>query len=231
MRTGTPVSTTDGPKRSAVDSVYAALKHDILTNSLPAGYQAYETEISDRLGISRTPVREAIIHLEAEGLIEILPRRGFRVLPVRSSDMAEIYEILSSLEPLAAGAVTHRSPDDVELSALESAATEMEDALAREDLNSWAVGDDRFHRELLRLHGNARLISVASALFNQAHRAQMVTLRMRSLPTRSNSEHRHILRCIRKGQPLEASEAMRRHRQRGGQELLDILETYGLPPL
>lgn len=223
--TGKPSDTTRG------GDLYARMKSDILSNAFPPGVQLSESELAARLGTSRTPVREAIIRLEAEGLVEVIPRRGVRVLPVQASDMSEIYDILQAVEPLAAEQVAARRPPPSELAELNAAAMEMESALEAEDLDRWAQGDDRFHREMLRLHGNRRLMAITSSLFNQAHRAQMVTLRMRGPLHRSNREHRAILESLANGDPAQTAALYRAHRQRGGQEMLDILENYGLPPL
>lgn len=218
-------------KLSRVGDAYARLKKDILTNALPPGFQAPEPEIAARLGMSRTPVREALIRLEAEGLVELIPRRGARVLPVVASDMQEIYEILATLEPTAAAHLAARHPTIEELEALEAAMREMESALDQNDLEVWAAADDCFHRELLRLHGNKRLKGIASALYDQAHRARMVTLRMRDKPVRSTQEHRDILNFLISGDAEGVRNVFVEHRKRASTELLRILQSYGLPPL
>ena len=194
-----PVSVPATSRPLRVGDAYARLKAEILSNTMPPGYQAPEPEIAARLGMSRTPVREALIRLQADGLVELVPRRGARVLPVRASDMAEIYEVLTVLEPHAAAELARRAPNEAELDPLERATSDMEAALARDDLDDWAASDDRFHRVLLELHGNRRLSAIAAALCDQAHRARMITLRMRDKPIRSTAEHREILDCLRQG--------------------------------
>lgn len=224
-------SSMPSEKRSRVGGAYAQLKNEILTNAMPPGFQAPEPEIAARLGMSRTPVREALIRLEAEGLVELIPRRGARVLPVLASDMQEIYEILSTLEPTAAAHLAARRPSDDELEELELAMRDMEHALDQNDLEAWAASDDRFHRELLRVHGNKRLAGIASSLFDQAHRARIVTLRLRDRPVRSTREHRDILNCLRSGDAERVRRVFSEHRERASSELLAILQNYGLPPL
>jgi DNA-binding GntR family transcriptional regulator len=76
-------------KSSRVNDAYVQIKAEILSNRLPPGFQAPEPEVALRLGMSRTPVREALIRLEADGLVELIPRRGVRVLPLRAEDMAK----------------------------------------------------------------------------------------------------------------------------------------------
>ena len=87
---------------SLVDEAYHGIRRRILDNQWAPGFQAMEQEVALQLGMSRTPVREALIRLGKEGLVEVIPRRGMRVLPVSPNDMREIYEILTALECMAA---------------------------------------------------------------------------------------------------------------------------------
>ena len=215
-------------RRSRVSDAYSQIKEEIRTNRIPPGYQAPEPEIALRLGMSRTPVREALIRLEAEGLVELVPRRGVRVLPISAVDMREIYEILTSLEPSAAASVAARRASPEELAPLELATSHMESALNAGDLDAWAEADDNFHHTLLKIHGNARLQGFVGNLYDQAHRARIVTLRLRERPVKSTEEHREILEHLKNGAADAAREAFRRHRQRAADELLRILENYRL---
>ena len=218
-------------KPTRTKDAYVQLKDEIRSNRMPPGYMAPEPEIALRLGMSRTPVREALLRLESEGLVELIPRRGARVLPIHADDMKEIYEILTALEPEAAASLAQRKPTDEELAPLEAATSEMEMALAESDLDRWAAADDRFHQKLLELHGNRRLADFVGALYDQAHRCRIVTLRLREPPAKSTEEHRNILECLRRGDPDAARKAFRQHRERTVAELLNILENYRLPQL
>lgn len=218
-------------KSKLVGGAYEQLKAEILSNRMPPGFQAPEPEIALRLGMSRTPVREALIRLEGEGLVQLIPRHGARVLPVSADDMAEIYEILTSLEPEAAAALARRGVDADALAPLEVATNQMEAALVDGDLEAWAVADDLFHSTILKLHGNQRLLSFVSELLDQAHRARMVTLRMRRPPEQSTRDHRAILEMLRKGDADGVQALFRQHRERAAKELLGLLENFKLPGL
>lgn len=218
----------DSMKTSRTDDAYTKLKAEILENRLPPGFQATEPEIALRLGMSRTPVREALLRLEADGLVAMKPRRGARVLPLSIDDMREIYEILTALEPEAAAELAKRRPDARELKPLSDATNDMEKALGNDDLDAWAAADDRFHRELLVLHDNKRLTDFVMSMFDQAHRARMITLRLRKPPKQSTQDHRDILRAIENGEVENAREIFRRHRKSAAAELLGLLETYRL---
>ncbi|MBA3478971.1 MAG: GntR family transcriptional regulator [Lautropia sp.] len=207
-----------------VEQAYRLIRQRILDNVYPAGYRALEREFAEELGLSRTPVREALLRLEAEGLLELIPRHGARVLPVSAADMREIYEVLTALESMAAEIVTRRKPNAAELRPLSSASKDMADALRKDDLDAWARADEHFHRQLLELAGNAVLIQTVQQLWDRAHRARMVTLRLRPRPIHSTKEHNAIVESIRAGDPEATVRRYRAHRQRASIELLAILE-------
>lgn len=213
------------------EDAYTRLKSEVLDNRLPAGSTFSEPEIAMRLNMSRTPVREALVRLESEGLVRLVPRRGAYILPVDADDMREIYEILTAIEPHAALALARRRPSKAALAPLFDAQEAMEQALARDDLEAWSLADDRFHRCLLDLHGNRRLLGIAQSLYDQAHRARMVTLRLRARPEKSTREHRCILNGLHDGNTRCVFDTFLEHRRRAAAEMLDILKTYRLPPL
>ncbi len=215
-------------KPSRAEDAHDRLRDEIRANRMPPGFQATEPEIALRLGMSRTPVREALIRLEAEGLVELIPRHGARVLPIRADDMREIYDILTALEPEAAAQVAARGPSEADLAPLEAATRDMEAALAKSDLDMWAEADDRFHLTLLELQGNRRLTGIVTALYDQAHRARVFTMRLRAPPHQSTQDHRAIVDHLRAGNVDATRTVFRQHRQRAATELLDILETYKL---
>ena len=207
-----------------VEQAYRIIRQRILDNVYPAGYRALEREFAEDLSLSRTPVREALLRLQSEGLIELIPRHGARVLPVSAGDMREIYDVLTALESMAAEIVTRRRPSAAELRPLSSASREMVEALRNNDLDAWARADEHFHRQLLELAGNSVLIQTVQLLWDRAHRARMVTLRLRPRPVHSTKEHNAIVEAIRAGDPEATVRLYRSHRQRASMELLAILE-------
>ncbi len=219
------------PKVSRVNDAYERLKQEILENRLPPGYQGTEPEIAARMEMSRTPVREALIRLQSEGLIDLIPRRGIRVLPIAPSDMRDIYQILTVLEPEAAADVATIGLTPNQIDALEAATVEMESALETEDLDRWASADDHFHRTLLACNGNDRLTAFVNTLFDQAHRARVVTLRLREVPWKSTEDHRAILKAVTDGDAERTRKLFRAHRERAAQELLQALERSRLSQL
>jgi DNA-binding GntR family transcriptional regulator len=208
------------------DAAYRVIRQRILDNAWAPGHQVLEQALALELGMSRTPVREACMRLANEGLVEVVPRHGMRVLPVSPSDMREIYQILTSLESMAAELVAQARPTAAELAPLEKASRDMAKALKRDDLDAWAEADERFHRHLMRMCGNARLAAIVFNYWDRSHRARMVTLRLRPRPVNSTREHLALVDAIRRGDAVAARELHRAHRERGSRELTGILQHH-----
>ena len=219
------------PVGSLVDVAYQRLRQEILDNTLPPGFRALEQELADRLGISRTPVREALIRLQKEGLVEVIPRHGMQVLPVSAGDMRDICEVLTALESAAAEIAARRSPGEEALAPLVQASRDVAKALKSDDLAAWAEADERFHRSLIALSGNRLLIDAVLNLWDRAHRARMATLRLRAKPVNSAREHALLLERLRAGDAKGAFEANRAHHERASRELLELLERHRLQQL
>ena len=216
---------------SLVESAYRTMRRRILDNVWSPGYRALEQELALELGMSRTPMREALVRLKNEGLVELIPRHGMRVLPVSADDMRDIYEMLTALEAMAAELAVRRQPSRAQLKPLFDTSRDMERALRADDLDAWAAADESFHRHLVALSGNRLIIDAAQNCSDRSHRARMVTLRMRPKPTHSTREHIEVVEKIRAGDGRAAFEAQRAHRERGARELLAILEQYRLKTL
>jgi DNA-binding GntR family transcriptional regulator len=211
-----------------VDHAHALVRRRILDNVYPPGHQALERALAEELGISRTPVREALIRLAHEGLVEVVPRHGMRVLPVSAADMAEIYVVLAALESAAAELLARRRPTEAELKPLVEATQEMERALEAGDPERWAAADERFHQGLIDLAGNRTLRDAVLRLADRAHRARLFTLRLRPKPVDSTREHMALLERIRQGDAPGAVRVNRAHRERASRELLAIFDRYRL---
>jgi len=225
------LASTPTERANQADLAYGRLKQLILDGNLPAGAQMLEQEAATRLNMSRTPVREAMVRLRQEGMVEIRPRHGMRVLPISASDMAEIYTVLTALEGTAAELVAQRGPTARQLSQLRGAVTDMQAALERDDLKAWAAADEQFHLQLVRLSGNTRLIQMVGQLWDQAHRARMLTLQLRPTPTNSVKEHAELVDAIAAGDGAEARRVHEDHRRRAGTMLVDLLDRLGLNQL
>ena len=215
---------------SRVANAYDAIKEGILNNVFAPGHQGSEQEIALRLGMSRTPVHEALIRLQEEGLVRVLPKRGVIVCPLTPDDMREVYEVIVALEGAAAGLLARKDKADRQRvsSMLDGFNAEMKSALSRSDLEAWAKADNLFHRALIDECGNGRLARLANTIMDQSHRARMMTLRLRAKPDRSFKEHQTIASAIRRGEADEASASATQHRRRASDELLPLLNQLGM---
>lgn len=211
--------------KSKSNSVIAVeeLRRLIFEGELPAGSDHLEGELAERLGMSRTPVREAALTLAGQGLLEVRARKGVRILPVSVQDMAEIYEVLTELESMAAFKAAAKNYGASDLMVLEKTILDMETALAVEDRDAWAAADDEFHTELVRLSGNSRVIEIVARMGDQVRRAKAVTLHMRPLPLQSYKDHREVLDAIRAGDAKRAHDVHYAHREAAKTVLLALL--------
>ncbi|GJD49601.1 HTH-type transcriptional repressor RspR [Methylobacterium crusticola] len=220
-------------RTSLVDDAYAAMREAIRSASFAPGYQASEQEIATRLGMSRTPVHEAAIRLQEDGLVKVLPRRGILICAIAPDDLREIYDVIIAVEGQAAELVAGLPAAERAHAAGELArqTSVMEAAQAGGDLTAWGPADEGFHRTLVEQAGNGRMIRIMRTVNDQAHRARMLTLKLRRELDASLAEHHGIVAAIRAGDGGEARERARQHRVRARNELLPLLAELGLKHL
>ncbi len=210
------------------DRAYQLIKQRIVTNEAPVGAPLSDQEIAERLGISRTPVREAILLLQREGFVEVIPRVGVRVRPLFLEDVRELYDILTELETLAVGLLTARHSTPEELKPLTDAVHAMKVGLKGDDLFAWIDADERFHRGLFYLSGNRRLALAGNSYRDQVQRAHVVALKLRPRPDQFVEGHVELMELIRRG---DVEGARARHYAewvRAREELMAAIARYGL---
>ncbi|MCU0886093.1 MAG: GntR family transcriptional regulator, partial [Beijerinckiaceae bacterium] len=207
------------------------LKALILDNEIPAGSQMLELEAAARLGMSRTPVREAMVRLEQEGMVELRSRHGMRVLPISADALAEIYEILTALEGMAAESAARKGATGAQLAELQQAVDDMEAALEADDLDRWSRADATFHGRLVALAGNRRLAALVDQVADQAHRARATTLRLRPKPVGSNRDHAALVQAISERDPARARQIHEHHRRQAAEMLVNLVRDLGLKQL
>ena len=211
----------------ARERAYHEIKYRILEGRLAPGTTLLENEVANLLAMSRTPIREALIKLEEERLVAVRPRRGFTVLEQSVDDIAEIYEVFSTLEVRAARLAASRAQDPAALDRLDRLMDQMERATAKGDIEHWSHLDDVFHADLVALCGNSRLQSTLRTYWDEQYRVRMAIVRLRPLPTQSDIEHRSIVAAIRDGDPERAEVLHRRHRDRADEQALRLMRQNG----
>ncbi len=217
----------------ASDAAYGELKRRIQSGNIPPNAAVDEGEAAQELGISRTPVREALLRLQSEGFVAISRGKGIRVLSLSVDDMREIYQVVTGLEVVAVSLIAAAQPTRVALEPLVDATQEMAEALGRGNLDAWGEGDERFHRELVRLSGNRKLYAVCCQMRDVAKRGHVIAVRMQSVEYKKNStkSHRRLIEILLRHRPDEAVREHAAQRQRGENALIGIIEQYNLKTL
>ena len=206
-------------RKSLGQHVYDNLKQAIIRGKITPGEWLVESHIAQMLGISRTPVREAIHKLEREGLIERQPRGGFTILGLGRDDIEETFGIRSVLEGYAArlATVKHRSK---ELKALETKIEEFQVCLNSGKLDVLPKINTEFHDLLYALSKSPRLIHMINALRDQIFRFRQMILKDDKLAKISNEDHIQMLKFMRKRDAEGVEMLVRDHILRGQDEVL-----------
>ena len=156
----------DGSVGDAVDYAYQAIRRAIIEGTYPAGARLPEEELSERIGVSRTPIRQALLQLEHQGHVELRPRRGAWVSSWTAEDIDEVYGVRALLESYGAR-IAARKIGALELRHLEECALRMEaleDARGENFLDELGELNNDFHSSLLRATGNRRLMTSLAAI-------------------------------------------------------------------
>ncbi|KAB2973790.1 MULTISPECIES: GntR family transcriptional regulator [unclassified Streptomyces] len=207
MPTAPPAPVKQPP---AADRVYSHVKQGVLERRYEGGTLLTEGELAEAVGVSRTPVREALLRLEAEGLLKLYPKKGALVLPVSAQEIKDVVETRMLVEEHAARKAVPAPPGLLER--LEELLDRQKAQAAAGDFAAAAVTDRCFHAEIVRSGGN----EILSRLYDQLRDRQlrMGAAVMHSHPDRiakTLSEHEEILTALRSGDPQAAVALVHRH--------------------
>ncbi|MEU6301445.1 GntR family transcriptional regulator [Streptomyces chartreusis] len=194
----------------AADRVYTHVKQGVLDRRYGGGTLLTEGELAEAVGVSRTPVREALLRLEVEGLIKLYPKKGALVLPVSAQEIKDVVETRILVEEHAARKAVPAPPGLIER--LEELLARQKEQAAAGDLAAAAVTDRCFHAEIVRSGGN----EILSRLYDQLRDRQlrMGVAVMYSHPDRIAKtlvEHEEILQALRSGDTEAAVGLVHRH--------------------
>ena len=199
------------------------IRQAIIDGTFKPGERLMEIQMADEMGVSRTPVREAIRRLELEGFVVMIPRRGTYVADISIKDITEIYEVRISLDVLAAGLAAERITDE-ELETMNGYLREISRYVPSLDIEKIVALDSAFHDVLYKASRNERLCNIIGNL-----REQLTGIRARSMsyPGRlvdTMNEHRELLDSIASRDIERAQRAARIHIENAEQILLRSLE-------
>jgi len=174
------------------DVVFKTLRQGILTGELEPGERLMEIHLAKRLGVSRTPIREAIRKLELEGLVTMVPRKGARVAQITQKNLKDVLEVRRALDALAVQLACERITEE-ELGRLKEAGIAFENATKTKDATQIAHADVEFHDIIVRASGNERLAMLVNNLSEQMYRYRLEYVKDANYHGRLIEEHQMIL--------------------------------------
>ena len=184
------------------------IREAIINGTFAPGERLMEIQMADEMGVSRTPVREAIRKLEMEGFVVMIPRRGTYVSNMSIKDINDVYEIRISLDTLAAGLAAERISDE-ELEELQRLLVKVGAAIEKNDMAKVVEADIEFHDVLYKASRNERLRNIINNLREQITVIRGVSMRYPGRLKDTQDEHRRLVECI-SARNVEKSQEMAR---------------------
>lgn len=192
------------------DVVFNTLRQAILTGELKPGERLLEIHLANRLGVSRTPIREAIRMLELEGLVTMIPRRGAEVAQITEKSMSDVLEVRRAMDALCAELACERITEE-ELEGLREACERFAQTIKTKDVKKIAQADVELHDIILQATGNSRLIQLVNNLSEQMYRYRFEYIKDLSQHENLVEEHRIIYESLLNRDKIQAAEAARTH--------------------
>lgn len=180
------------------DVVFENLRTAILDGNLKAGQRLMEVQLAEQLGVSRTPIREAIRKLELEGLVVMLPRKGAYVANMSFKDLIDVLEVRASLEGLAGSLAAERRRDE-DIEELEKLSKEFEQCVREADVEGVLKKDVEFHEKIFSMANNKKLFQLITSLWEQVHRFRVTYVSNYEASLSLVEEHNRILQAIKNG--------------------------------
>lgn len=205
--------------------VYAALRDAIVSSEFHPGQRLSETDLAERLGVSRTPVREALVRLRDDRLVEIVPQLGTYVTRISHRAVGDAQFVRESLECSAVKVAAKRaSTEDVD--ALDAIVKRQREAFRASDLARFYVFDDELHRSLCDLSGHGIAWSLSQRASGHLNRIRRLSMTLPAYIDEMIEEHLLVIDAVRRREPEEAEQALRRHLQMVVSALPDIERTH-----
>ncbi|WP_342358921.1 GntR family transcriptional regulator [Terrarubrum flagellatum] len=199
-----------------------ALEDEILTGGLPPGARLDEASLAARFGVSRTPIREALMQLTAAGLVASQPRRGATVAIVAPNKLVEMFDVMAELEGMAVRLAARRH-DDADLANIREALEACAEAAASGDADAYYYQNERFHHALYAASHHGFLIEQCVALHRRLKPYRRLQLRVRQRMATSLAEHRMIADAIAAFDGAQAEKAAREHVAVQGERFSDLI--------
>lgn len=208
------------------DVVFNTLRQAILRGELKPGERLMEIQLANKLGVSRTPIREAIRKLELEGLVLMIPRKGAEVAEITEKSLKDVLEIRRALEDLAVRLACEKITKE-ELKELKKAGDEFKKVLKSQDITEVAEADVRFHDVIYMATDNPKLIQLLNNFREQMYRFRVEYLKKAEVRPQLLAEHDEIIKYITEGNKEEASRVVTRHIENQALTVQDVIRKKG----
>ena len=205
------------------DVVFRTLRRGIHQGLLTPGERLIEIQLAERLGVSRTPIREAIRMLELEGLVVMLVRRGAVVSDITPKNLNDVLEVRLNLETFATGLACERITPEA-LEELQRAEKSFAEALDEDDINLMAVRDKDFHDLIYKAADNEVLLKLIANMQEQMYRYRLEYLKDRDARGNLMKEHGEIIAALRNGDREKAEKTAERHVEGQRKYILELIE-------
>ena len=206
------------------DVVFNTLRQAILRGELKPGERLMEIQLANKLGVNRTPIREAIRKLELEGLVLMIPRKGAEVADITEKSLRDVLEVRKALEELAVQLTCDKITKE-QIRELEQAAEQFKKTLKSNDITEIAEADVRFHDIIYLATDNQKLILLLNNLREQMYRYRIEYLKRADKYSQLLAEHEEIIRRIEKKQKKEAAEIVCKHIDNQVAAVMDLIRT------
>lgn len=207
------------------DVVFNTLRQGILRGLLPPGLRLMEIQLAKQLGVSRTPVREAIRKLELEGLVVTIPRKGAEVAEITPKDLHDVLEVRCALEALAVELACHAITDK-ELNELGLYLEKFKTLVPTGDINALAECDVAFHDVIINSTGNNRLIQMLNNLREQMYRYRLEYLKDDATHPLLIKEHQEIIACLQNKDTTGAKSVISEHINQQYEDVIQSLKRH-----
>lgn len=206
------------------DVVFNTLRQAILRGELKPGERLMEIQLANKLGVSRTPIREAIRKLELEGLVLMIPRKGAEVADITEKSLKDVLEVRRALEELSVKLTCDRITKE-EIKELEQAAENFKKTLKSKDITEIAEADVRFHDVIYTATKNQKLIQLLNNLHEQMYRYRIEYLKDEEVYPKLLKEHKEIIERISKGEKEAAARMVCEHIDNQVNAVMDVIRT------
>lgn len=207
------------------DVVFNTLRQAILRGELKPGERLMEVQLANKLGVSRTPIREAIRKLELEGLVLMIPRKGAEVADITEKSLMDVLEVRKALEELAVQLCCDKITGK-EIGELHRAADDFRRILkTSDDVTEIAEADVRFHDIIYLATGNQKLIQILNNLREQMYRYRVECIKRKESHPILIAEHEEIIRRIENKEKKEAADIVCRHIDNQAEVVTGVIRT------